>query len=165
MIPVNGSFSMSDANVELGYSSTTSTSVTARLTEMGETSNPDTMEEMRGYDLDWDDGSQGWIQGIGRSNPNPPSASSTNYFYIKPHNYSVVHSYSTTIYWQTTINGTRHAFGNFSTGTISWGSDGTEQHVDTMYSNEVSSGDTIKIQARTDTSNSWIDIYTGLATS
>lgn len=156
MIPTSGVFSLDDANVEIGNSSGAFTNLSSILSTMGETTDPDSMGEMRGYDKDWDDGTQGWIQGIGRADPNPPDTGTlTNWIYLKPHNYSQEHSYSATLYWKTTLNGTDHNSGSFSTDTISANSDGTEQSVDSFKGTSLSDGDEIKLYAMADSSGTY----------
>jgi hypothetical protein len=104
---------MSDVRTELGLSG--QISVAGALSTMGESGNPDQMSEMRGYDNDWKNAGQGWLDctsvdgvwnGLGWD------------LTINVRNRSTVRSYGSgiTIYWRLYVGAVQDRNGNVSFG-------------------------------------------------
>lgn len=94
MITTGGPVLFSAINTELGYSSTASGTITARLAEMGETTDPDSFSEARGYDHD---PHHSWWQCTGAFQSSCGTGNATYQIYVK--NNSTDHTYSGTLYW------------------------------------------------------------------
>lgn len=108
MVPLTGEISMDDVRTEMG--DTDSISISNALDIMGESSNPDEMNEMRGYDHDW----LGYLQGV-----------SATYDYdtgdvdMTVQNKSISHSYSGTLYWELYVDSASAGSGSVGTGSVS----------------------------------------------
>ena len=107
---------MSAVNVELGNSSTAQLSISSALATMGEATNPDAMQEMLGYDQDWDDVGNGWLE---VQFVDGYDFTSYTQLMFSVYNNSEVHSQSETLYWRAYDKwDSLIESGNVATGTI-----------------------------------------------
>lgn len=116
MITRTGPVNFSDINTELGYSSTQSGNISNRLSTMGETTNPDSFSECRGYDDDW----PGWLECVSCTKL------STDNYRFSIDNRSTEHSYSGTLYYQIRDGTSTVCDSSVSVSSISAGDNGTE---------------------------------------
>lgn len=111
MLPVSGPISFNDINVELGYSGTATLTLADALNDMGLGSDPDTMQECYGFDKDWGDVGNGWLEVTDAYvMGSPPSM----YMAFDVYNNSMITNFTKTMYWRV-----RYMSSDVQTGTIS----------------------------------------------
>ena len=124
-LPTSGVISLDDIGVEYGYAPGTFLNFNTMWGELGEGTDPDSLNEAYGWDRDWFDVGNGWLNITGI---NLIDAGSNWYLQIGIDNDSQAHAYTETLYWRLYefgVGGSLRYSDNLSTGSRSAGSSGT----------------------------------------